>query len=76
MNEMLAAALEDAGFSGSSGRARLALALGVDSVTVWRWLTGKSSPGSDGTYVAIARELGRTEDDVRSWFDAPRKAAA
>lgn len=70
MNTAFCAALEAAGFGTEpAGRARLALALGVDATTVWRWMTGKSTPSSDGTYAALARELRRTTQEIRAMFD-------
>lgn len=52
------------------GRRRLefAVAVGVDSVTLWRWCTGRSRPSSRAFFEAIARELDRPIEEVDAWF--------
>lgn len=45
-------------------RAELALAIGVDVTTIWRWAKGRSHPNSDATREAIARALGRHPSEL------------
>lgn len=75
MNTAFCEAVDHAEFRGPTGRARLALAIGVDATTVWRWMSGKSTPSSDGTYDALARELERTPSEIRAMFDRAQAAA-
>lgn len=70
-----ARALEDAGFSGHSGRAEFAVAIGVDAVTVWRWANGKSQPTSLARR-AIAKKLRKSETEVDAMFAEQQAEAA
>jgi hypothetical protein len=60
----LARALAAAGMDDARTRARFAIAVGVDAVTVWRWLAGRSTPRSHATREAVARELRWDVDDL------------
>lgn len=70
------AALRDAGFTGPRGRAEFGLKVGVDGVTVWRWVTGRSKPNSHATRVAVADALGRREDELDALFPDETPEAA
>lgn len=62
------AALAAAGYNGPRGRAEFGLAVGVDGVTVWRWITGRSRPSSHATRSAIAESLQCAVEDVEAMF--------
>lgn len=66
--------LDEAGFDGHSGRARFAVAVGVDAVTVWRWYTGRSAPSSQATRQAVAKRLKTSDAAVDQMFDAEAAA--
>lgn len=51
----LAALVREHG-GGARGRARAALAVGVDATTFWRWMTGRTKPQKE--HVAALRALG------------------
>lgn len=69
-------ALQAAGITSPRQRAELALKVGVDAVTVWRWKNGKSKPASQATRDALARELHRTADEIDDLFAEPEDLVA
>lgn len=46
------------------GRVELANALGIDPVTLWRWMEGRSRPRSEATRRLAAQVLGRSVDEL------------
>lgn len=68
-------ALRDAGMEDSRTRAKFALLLGVDGITVWRWLKGRSHPNSHATREAIADALGRQSRELFPPATPPAAAA-
>lgn len=57
-------------------RAQLALALDVDAVTVWRWAKGKSTPQTQESREAVARELRQKTDELFPEDGSPSEAPA
>lgn len=68
-------ALREAGIEDSRTRAKFALLIGVDSVTVWRWLKGRSHPNSHATREAVADALGRQPSELFPPNSPPAAAA-
>lgn len=59
-NAALQAAMDQAGLT----RLSLASAVGVDPTTVWRWLTWRARPSSEGVQARLVEVLGQSVDEL------------